>query len=130
MRKSKLFVAIAALILSTNLFASHALSSDREKVNVKTEKDKGGTNHKFKTPVRIPFEVWVDSFTSIMEVYFLADIGELEISLVNIYTGESVDTVVDSSDGSVLIPFSATPGLYSISFFLSNGKEYNGEFEL
>ena len=106
MIKSKLLVAIAAFsVFSANLFASLNVSSDRDRISIKD--GKGLSDEKprhLKSPFRIPFEVWVDSFTSIMEVYFLGDIGELEISVVNIYTGESVDAVVDSSEGQIMIP--------------------------
>ncbi len=132
MIKSKLLVAIAAFsVFSANLFASLNVSSDRDRISIKD--GKGLSDEKprhLKSPCRIPFEVWVDSFTSIMEVYFLGDIGELEISVVNIYTGESVDAVVDSSEGQIMMPVSGTAGLYSVSFLLPDGKEYYGEFEL
>lgn len=127
-----MFVAIAAFsIFSANLFASLNVSSNRERISIKDRKELSDEKpHHLKSPRRIPFEVWVDSFTSIMEIYFLGDIGELEISVLNIYTGESFDIVADSSDGQIMIPVSGATGLYFVSFLLPDGKEYYGEFEL
>ena len=59
---------------------------------------------------------------------FSSNLGEVEVSVSEAAEGLIMSTVVDSSTLSAILPFSGSPGEYSITFSLSSGDEYDGSF--
>ena len=59
---------------------------------------------------------------------FSSNLGYVNVSLEEAYSGLILQTVVDSSTLSAILPFSGDPGEYSITFSLSSGVEYEGSF--
>ena len=61
---------------------------------------------------------------------FAGDFGEVEVSVDELINGPILNTMVDSSDLFAIIPFTTNPGDYHITFTLSSGQEYVGEFSV
>ena len=63
-------------------------------------------------------------------VTVLQDLGQLEFSITNTSTGWYIDDEFNAVPGSYPIPISGSPGFYTISFILPDGRSCNGTFEL
>lgn len=87
-----------------------------------------GRTHR--APAQIPIQAMYDGFTSSICVQFLRDLGDIEISIYNLFTGDCIEFDVDSSDGASILPISGDEGIYQITFLLESGHEYEGEFEI
>ena len=78
----------------------------------------------------IPFELYYSADISSILLYFIADVGEVEISIHNLSSGEYNDYTVNSKVGSVVLPITGDSGYYVITFTLQNGKQFIGEFSI
>ncbi len=54
----------------------------------------------------------------------------MEYSITNTSTGWYIDDEFNAVPGSYPIPISGSPGFYTISFILPDGRSCNGTFEL
>ena len=63
-------------------------------------------------------------------VTVLQDLGQMEYSITNTSTGWYIDDEFNAVPGSYPIPISGSPGFYTISFILPDGRSCNGTFEL
>lgn len=80
--------------------------------------------------VQAPIECQYNPYMNGICTTFNQDLGELDVLVENLSTGEYLEGTVDSADGYVVLPVSSTPGLYNIAFVTEAGVEYTGEFEL
>ena len=78
----------------------------------------------------VPLSAIYYSSVSCILVDFLSNIGSVTISLSNLSTGDSYNTVVDSTHGAVIIPFSNCPGIWRIGFQPETGTVYEGYFTI
>ena len=78
-------------------------------------------------PVVVPISAEV--IGNNLSVTFTGNLGEVEYELVNLSTMEFETDQVEGT-GQVLIPFSGDSGSYTITFTLSNGVQYYGQFIL
>lgn len=105
-------------------------STDGEQIEIVIT-DKGtvpsGPTHR--TPSRIPMECYYDSGMNCVLVKFKSAVGEVMIDLYNSMTGESVNVTV-LANGTQIIPCPGDDGYCTITFILSNGKQYFGDFLL
>lgn len=58
------------------------------------------------------------------------DLGQMEYSITNTSTGWYIDDEFNAVPGSYPIPISGSPGFYTISFILPDGRSCYGTFEL
>lgn len=65
-----------------------------------------------------------------LDVTFLINIGFVFIEIENLTTGEYTQTAVNSATGSAVFPISGNAGFWTITFSLSDGTMYYGEFEI
>lgn len=61
---------------------------------------------------------------------FIKDVGEVEISIQNLSSGEYNDYTINSKIGSIVLHISGNTGDYVITFTLQNGKQFIGEFSI
>ena len=61
---------------------------------------------------------------------FSSDLGEVDVVLEESSEGVILQTSVDSSTLSAIIPFSGAPGEYYITITLPSGAVYEGQFEI
>lgn len=83
-----------------------------------------------RSPDEIPVAASFSVSASCIYITVLSDVGNIDIELENLTTGEYSLTFVNSSTGSTIIPFSGSSGSWVITFTLASGEEYVGEFEI
>lgn len=88
------------------------------------------TGQTHRAPAFIPMQAYYDGFLTSVCVQFLQNIGDVEVTITNLSTGDYVNYNVDSSTGGVFLPISGVEGTYRIVFLLSSGVGYEGEFEI
>lgn len=88
----------------------------------------GGNNPR--SPEEIPVAASFSVSASCIYITILSEVGNIDIELENLTTGEYSLTSVNSSTGSTIIPFSGSSGSWVITFTLASGEEYVGEFEI
>lgn len=65
-----------------------------------------------------------------LEVTFLFNLGAITVEIENQTTGEYSQTVMNAVAGPMVFPISGNAGFWTITFTLSNGAVYYGEFVL
>lgn len=88
------------------------------------------SNQPHRVPAKIPFECHYDSGLGNVVVMFANPIGEVYVDIDNRTTGEHIDVLVSSDAGVQVIPCPGAKGFCTITFSLSNGRQYYGEFNL
>lgn len=78
----------------------------------------------------VPFEANYNTGLASVLVRFIKDVGEVEISIHDLSSGEYNDYTINSKIGSIVLPISGDSGDYVITFTLQNGKQYIGEFSI
>lgn len=63
-------------------------------------------------------------------VSFLQDLGDVEITIDEESNGTILQTIVDSSTLSAILPLNMSSGEFSIFIVLSSGVEYHGQFSI
>lgn len=86
----------------------------------------GDTGHH--APALIPIQAAY--YSSLIMVSFRFDLGSVFIEIENETTGEYDQTTVNATQGVHPFFISGTAGHWSISFTLSNGLRYVGEFDI
>ena len=125
MKKILLFsVALLLLLPVQNITAD----DDNKTVvlNIDIYKTKQAAQRSF---VVIPLECYYVGFDSSVVTVFSEDIGTVDISIVNISTGEEFFDTVDSKDGQCAVEISGEGGLYRITI-TTESDEYEGLFFL
>lgn len=122
-----------AILMAFTFSAISDVSSFASSKNEKKEiiiRPRGKINHGHRAPAKIPIEAYYNSFISGIAITFLQDLGNVEMNVTNHSTGEYLEGTTTATTGTTVLPISGTEGVYTITFTLSNGTEYEGEFEL
>ena len=101
--------------------------ADPEDIPVRGIRPGGNTP---RSPEEIPVAASVSVSASCIYITILSEVGNIDIELENLTTGEYSLTSVNSSTGSTIIPFSGSSGTWVITFTLESGVVYEGEFEI
>lgn len=76
-----------------------------------------------------PIQALFNGMSSTIQTTVTSDLGEIEMTVTNLSTGEAWS---DSFDSGVimqtLLPISGTPGFYEIEYVTESGDVYAGEF--
>ena len=126
MKKS--IALILTIIASASLWGFKAQATN---IPIPIKRTQGGTGSSggiLRSPAFVPIDAYVSN--AMVYVDFLNDLGEVEIELTNITTGDSVNETIENAIGWIVISFSGDSGSYQITFTLSSGAKYSGEFEL
>ncbi|MCR5710671.1 MAG: hypothetical protein K6G79_09355 [Bacteroidales bacterium] len=127
-----IFLALAALTMvlwsSTAIYAQTIPEEEGEEVII-TETPPPVTGP-IRNPVLIPISVTYYSSIATIGLEFMDLIGEVSVSISNLSTTESYNTVVYSQNGSAFIPISGNPGLWQIILTLDTGASYIGFFSI
>ncbi len=121
------------VILSIVMLASPVLlraQDGGEVVIILEDNGNTGGGAVFHAPARIPIECLYHPDLSTIIAFFRYDMGSVFIQIENHSTGECDQVTVNALAGAMPFPISGSPGYWSISFLLCNGKEYCGEFEI
>lgn len=127
MRKITLILSLLLLTVSST-WAS--ISEDPQPINICILRKTPDTERIHRSPEYVPIQAYYDDVLSVVCISFLQNIGEVEVTITNIFDGDTVEYEVNSMAGSVVIPLDGGSGNYQLSILLSSGKEYVGEFEL
>ena len=127
MRKITLILSLLFLTVSSTWAST---SEDTQPINIRILRNTPETERIHRSPEYVPIQAYYDDVLSVVCISFLQNIGEVEVTITNIFDGDTVEYEVNSIAGSVVIPLDGGPGLYQLSILLSSGKEYIGEFEL
>ena len=122
---SAICIAIATMIGSTKVFSKES----KETTQISLRKTSPGTGNNANAPRSLSIEAYYDSDNSCVYAS-LNDMGALvDVYIENIDTEEQRYYQIPGSGGSVM-PISGSSGEWVITFILSNGDEYVGEFYL
>lgn len=127
--KKNAFTLMLMLLLWTDV--SHAVSDYVQIPLIVIDDTRTGSSTTRRSMVLFPLECYYDSISHEVVVSFLEPLGNVNIKLVNISTGEMYSTIMSSSDnGLCIIPISVESGSYLIFFYYDIGKCYEGEFNV
>jgi len=133
MKNKKHFICVVAFIIVTLLsFGTVLCYADDEIPLVIICEDGGSSNGDpgHHAPALIPIQaVYYPSDCTIL-VDFLYDLGIVSVRIENLSTGVFSFSAVNATQGEHLFLVSGYPGIYEITFLLSNGLVYVGAFEL
>ena len=127
MRKITLILSLL-LLTASSTWAS--ISEDPQPIKICILRKTPNMERIQRSPEYVPIQAYYDDVLSMVCISFLQNIGEVEVTITNVFDGDAVEYEVNSIAGSVVIPLDGGPGLYQLSILLSSGKEYIGEFEL
>ena len=80
-------------------------------------------------PAQIPISAYYDSFSCAVFLSFNNDIGEITVELLNSNFLGYTFLIIDTNILSAIIPVN-TSGHFIITFTLSSGLQYQGEFDV
>ena len=121
--KRKLTLLMAALLC----FAAMSKAQDFIEVTL-IEQLPDAEEQKPRSLSQVPITCYVVSNTIYLN--FSNDLGEVDVTLEEASQGIILQTSVDSSEFSAIIPFSGAVGEYTISFSLPSGALYIGGFSI
>lgn len=125
MRKPLLF--IACLMLAITALSSPIGKTMGEVLNIpiqNPEDQPGGR------PRTLPiFSASLDVDLNILSISSIYNVGEVDVVIENLTTGEFAEYSFNSSV-TAFLPISGNAGLWTITLLLENEDEYNGMFEL
>ena len=93
----------------------------------------GGTNNQgpiIHAPALIPMSCYYSAALSSILVNYQFELGATVIEIENQTTGEYNQTLVNALAGPMVLPISGTAGQWTITFTLSSGTVYYGEFTI
>lgn len=125
-----IILAFAAVIMffwyPSNINAQVIPDEEGEEITI-TETPPPETGPK-KSPSIIPITAYYYDSLSCIGLTFLFDIGEVTVTVSNLSTSEYYCYLVDSQNGSAIIPLSCTTGLWQLSISIDSGICYTGVF--
>ena len=81
-----------------------------------------------RTPSMVPISATYNSMMSSILLYFESNLGEIEVEVLNTYTGYYDSGYINTLFLSAIIPITGGQGHYIITFTLPSGQQYQGEF--
>ena len=124
-------IMICSDLLCSAILLSATLRSDPPKggkVEIPITTTKAETPHPKSLSIPIEAE-YVSSYSAIC-VRFNSNLGDVDIDVMNSSTGDMWSWTVVGGNIMAVLPISGDNGMYTITFTLANGDEYEGEFEL
>lgn len=123
----KLIVLSLALLLP--LFASDMNADEKQQKSIPLERqiDKQWDRAVFALPIESLYYGMLSAIvTSVTE-----DLGEVDLSITNLSTGEAwYDSFDSGAVQQILTPISSSPGLYEVIYTTGSGDVYEGSFML
>lgn len=122
-------VCLLLLLSSTSVYSGNVYAPNDEESIVIIPAEQS-FNHRPHSKAFVPFEANYNAGLASVLVRFIKDVGEVEISIRNLSSGEYNDYTINSKIGSIVLPISGDSGDYVITFTLQNGKQFIGEFSI
>ncbi len=116
------------MLLLCPLFFPKVLGEDNTKIVI-LKNDGITTKPIHRLPSKVPMECFYYSSSNSVLITFSSQIGDVDVDIYNMSTGEQVGMTILSQNIS-FVPCPGIEGYCIITFRLSNGNTYYGEFEL
>lgn len=123
----KLFLLLSILCLSAGISLS---STDDQVIPIHTLDDNANKGRNHRGFDDVPIHAMYEESSATVRVFFLQNLGEVDVFITNISTGFFVDYTVQSNTGYVELPLNGVSGYYFIEFYTSGGTGYIGEFQI
>ena len=122
----KILILTMAFLLPVSALEMRADEKEQiKKIPLKMDSNKDLCRSLVDEPI---VSVYYAMFTSI-QTTVTDDLGEVDLTVTNLMTGESWWTTFDSGETSQsLLPISGSPGYYEIEYITEAGEVYVGEF--
>ena len=78
----------------------------------------------YRTPVVVPVQGYYVSFLNTLYLSFVYDVGVVNITVENIYTGECITGSTPTDIGVLAVPLGSGSGFYIITISRDNGQRY------
>lgn len=119
----KLFILIMAFLLPVSALEMRADETKVDKIPIRVDR-KGKLSRDVDTEFMVIYYVNYPCIQTTMT----EDLGEVELNVTNLSTGESWSSFFDSATQSqALLPISGSPGYYVIEYTTESGDVYSGE---
>ena len=122
---------MAGLMLTMTTLAAPftTMDGDVNPIPITRGTSEGGPDGRPRTPVQPLFSANLDTDLYIISVSACYYVGEVNIAIENLTTGEYIEDDFDSSV-TTYFPISGNAGLWHITLTLENGDNYYGVFVL
>ena len=114
-------VCLLLLLPSTRGYSGNVYAPNNEEPIVIIPAEQS-FEHRPHSKAFVPFVANYNVGLASVLVRFIRDVGEVEISIQNLSSGEYNDYIIDSKVGLIALPISGDSGYYVIIFTLQNGK--------
>ena len=124
-------IALLLILLCTTNVVSWSAKDDNQQIipiPVLDTTVETGKVHRSLPPV--PIQALYDGFSSVIMVTFLQNLGEVEVTLTNLFSGNTAVDCIDSRINTAMLPVNLESGFYQITFLTSSGASYYGVFEI
>lgn len=101
--------------------------NDKEEIIINPDTIHNGGGH-FRAPALVPIRAAYLPHSSAIELEFLYNIGEVQVTLSSLVDGTQAAFTVPSAAGTAIIPAPSTPGAYTIFLRTETGASYCGNF--
>ena len=122
-----IFICVALYLQAFQGFVYDSFASSDDDTIVMIPSNHSSNRHPH-NKAKIPFEVSYCSETSSLSVLFLHDIGQVDVSIMNVSSGYSYKYVINGNAGFAFLPIYGDSGYYTITFTFEDGRQYVGEF--
>lgn len=87
-----------------------------------------GTTHR--SPTQIPIQAFYSSSSSTVYFYFLQNMGDVEVMILNSTTGELFEYDINSQTQFARCGITGSIGKYHLVIIVPHGADYGGEFAI
>lgn len=130
MNKKLLWVMVGLMLTITTLASPFTTKDgDVNPIPITRGTSEGGPDGRPRTPVQPLFTANLDTDLNIISISACCYVGEVDIVIENLTTGEYIEDEFDSSVTSYF-PISGNTGLWHITLTLDSGDNYYGVFVL
>ena len=122
----KIILLVVALLPSF-VFNMNADEKTEKKIPIQYK----GNDRLGRTLINVPIETTYYGVLSAIRTTISSDIGEVEMSVVNSFTGDVWTCFFDSAiESQILLGISGCPGDYIVSYMTEYGNLYEGSFTI
>ena len=101
--------------------------NDKEEIIIVTDIQVSDKSHN-RAPALVPIRAAYLPYSSAIELEFLYNIGEVQVTLSSLVDGTQAAFTVPSAAGTAILPVPSTPGAYTIFLRTETGASYCGNF--
>lgn len=83
-----------------------------------------------KSPAVVPISACYNSFILTVSLFFVSNLGEIEVEVMNTTTGGYDSGTIDTQFLYATVPITMGSGHYLILFTLPSGQRYKGELDI